>query len=190
MLEELKIDILIPQEWAGWQGEEESNRKRVQGYTNFMLFKKKAEEKTKKPSLLAMKRAERVEYMKKSKKGRKKGTTILVRNELLKMCNVREIERVKDGEIEVIELTKGKQKIVIMGIHGEPESEKEKKESFFKKIENIIEHNIKGEGRILIGGDANSVWEDKDTNNEEKKDLDKTIKEFCKKRNWTDLSRK
>lgn len=40
----------------------------------------------------------------------------------------------------------------------------------------------------LMGGDANSVWEDGDTTNEDKKELDKSIREFCKRGGWTDIS--
>jgi exonuclease III len=64
------------------------------------------------------------------------------------------------------------------------------KEIFYKKIDNIIENNIKGECRVIMAGDANSVWNDENTTNKNKKDLDKTVKEFCKRRGWTDLSRK
>lgn len=55
-------------------------------------------------------------------------------------------------------------------------------------MENIIKNNIKDECRILMGGDANSVWEDGDTTNEDKKELDKSIREFCKRGGWTDIS--
>lgn len=94
---------------------------------------------------------------------------------------------IKDGEIEAITLTIEDKKYAIVRIHGEPKKEKEK-EKFFKKVENIIKNNIKDECRILMGGDANSVWEDGDTTNEDKKELDKSIREFCKRGGWTDIS--
>lgn len=65
----------------------------------------------------------------------------------------------KNREIKVIELIIENQKIVVVGIHVEPEKDKTKKESFFKKLENILKNNIKKE-KIIMEGDANSVWED------------------------------
>lgn len=189
-MRELEIDILLIQEWGGWQGEEEEWKRKITGYTNFMSFKKRKEKEKKTPSILAMKRAERKEYFKERTEKRKRGTTILVKNELINLCNVRELEITKDGEIEVIEITIGERKTAIISMHAEPEKDKEKKRNFFKKIKNIVENNIKEGARTLLGGDANSVWEDEDTSNKDKKDLDKSIKEFCKEIGWTDLSLK
>jgi hypothetical protein len=42
------IDVLITQEWAGWDMEEGKYKNIIDGYTNFMSFKKKKREKTNK----------------------------------------------------------------------------------------------------------------------------------------------
>jgi hypothetical protein len=59
MLEKLEIDILITQEWAGWNIEEFKYKKCIEGYTNFMSFKKKKERQVENISLLAMNEEER-----------------------------------------------------------------------------------------------------------------------------------
>lgn len=84
--------------------------------------------------------------------GRKKGTTILIKKELINELNVNEIKLKKDGEIQVIELTVDHKKVVVINIHAEPSIMEKKKEDFFKKIGIIIEKNIEKDTRILLGG--------------------------------------
>lgn len=189
MTERLEIDILITQEWGGWQGEEEWERNKISGFTNFMSFKKKKKPIKEKKSVLVMNKKERINHRKRREEGRKRGTTILVRNELVRLCNISEAIITKDGEIEIVELSIKGKKMTIIGIHGEPESDKQKKESFFKKVRNVVENNVTKDSKIIMGGDANSVWDDEDTTNENKDDLDKTIKSFCEEMGWVDISR-
>jgi exonuclease III len=47
-------------------------------------------------------------------------------------------------------------------MHGEPNINEKKKERFFEKIKKIINENIEKNTRILLGGDANSIWRDAD----------------------------
>ena len=147
-----------------------------------MSFKKKKGGKEKgqeNVSILAMNQNEKREWEREKREGRKRGTTILVKNELLNTLNIREIEIKKDREIEAIEMSINEKKYAIIAIHAEPDRDKNKKEKFFMKVENIIKNNIKNDCRILMAGDANSVWTDEDTSNPDKKDLDKTVREFC-----------
>jgi exonuclease III len=83
MMKELNIDILITQEWAGWDVEEYKFRKCIEGYTNFMSFKKKKGRKASNISILAMNEEERSKQLKKSMQKRKRGTTILIKIILL-----------------------------------------------------------------------------------------------------------
>ncbi len=111
------------------------------------------------------------------KKSRKRGTTILIRNDLINRMNINDLKIRKDGEIMAAELTVDKERWILINIHAEPEQEKFKKERFFKKLNAIIENNTR-KGNILIGGDANSIWEEEDTSNEQGEG-DRTVKEWC-----------
>ncbi len=188
-LDRLEIDILFTQEWGGWSNEEGKYRNCIEGYTNLMSFKKLPERRKDNISMLAMTKKEREIYKRElyKKRGRRKGTTILVRNELVNRMNVNDLKIRKDGEIMAIELTIEKERWILINIHAEPEREKFKKERFFKKVNTIIENNI-GKGNILIGGDANSIWEEEDTSNEQG-DGDRTVKEWCEEWNMVDLMR-
>ena len=182
-LKKNKIDILLTQEWGGWAHELSKYEKCVEGYTNFCSFKSKKGHVQINKSLLVMNKEEIKTANKSKYQARKRGTTILIRNELINQLNINEIKIKKDGEIEAIELTINNKKLAIINIHAEPCIIKAKKEIFFNKLSKIID-NIDKETKILVGGDANSIWQDSDTTGEGK---DKSIKKFCKNRNLTDL---
>jgi exonuclease III len=154
-----------------------------------MSFKNKKGKKPINKSLLAMTKAERASYMTKSRQKRKKGTTILIKNSIISQFNVNEIKLIKDEKIEAIELSTEKDKMMIIGMHAEPNRTKKKKKNFYAKLKNIIMNNIPPENKIIIGGDANSIWDDEDTSNKDKNEIDKTIKEFCKELDIIDLTR-
>jgi exonuclease III len=189
-LSKLEIDILLTQEWGGWQNEETRYKKIVTGYTNFCSFKAKKGFKHDNVSMLAMSIVERNKHRKKNTNKRKRGTTILIKDNLINQLNINEIKTNKDGEIEIIEMTIDKEKTIIINIHAEPNRDQKKKDKFYKKLETIIDNNLNKEANIIIGGDANSVWKDEDTSNIEKEGLDKSIHDFCKKRGYTDLMHK
>jgi exonuclease III len=78
--------------------------------------------------------------------------------------------------------------LIIIGTHAESSNKGNKKEIFYNKLENIIKNNIT-KGSIIIGGDANSMWEEKNTSNPNKSTLDKSIRDFCEKNKLVDLTR-
>lgn len=63
------------------------------------------------------------------------------------------------------------------------------KDKFYEKLSNILANNIGTDVKVIIGGDANSVWDDDDTSNEDKSTLDKAIRSFCEMHNLEDLMR-
>ncbi len=186
-LEEKRIDILLTQEWGGWTTEESKYGRCINGYKNFMSFKTPVETKRDNVSELAMTKRERHEYRKKlnRKRRRKRGTTILVREGIINKMNINEVKIRKDGEIMAIELNIDKEKWIIINIHAEPEKKRGKKENFYKKIEKILDNNI-GEAKVIIGGDANSVWDKKDTSNKNE-EVDTSIRKWCEKREMIDI---
>lgn len=188
VLEKEKIDILLTQEWAGWQGEEEKYKEIIPDYINFCSFKKKKKSQHKNKSFLAMNKEERKEENKINGNFRQKGNTILIKKNLLQKLHAKELLKYKDGQTLVIEISDNNNKLSIINIHGESQNDKNSKNKYFEKIEKIIKNNIK-EGKIIIGGDANSVWEDDDTTNMNKSKLDKSIREFCERNNFKDLIR-
>jgi len=190
LLDKGDIDILLTQEWGGWAQEYGKFSNSVRGYTNFMSFKTKAGTIHENVSLVAMTATQRNVYRKKTRKPRKRGTTILVRNELINELNVNETKIQKDREIEMIELVMKGEKIVILSFHAEPDRDIRKKEKFYAKLTKIITENIATEAQVLLGGDANSVWTTKDTSKENKRSLDQSVKKFCKKMKFTDICRK
>jgi exonuclease III len=184
VIEKNEIDIVLTQEWGGWAHEKGKYENSIKGYYNFCSFKtKKGVKQTNKSRLVMGKKEERRATIKLNE-GRKKGTTILVRKDLINQFNVDEIKLKKDGEIQVIEMVIKKKKIVIMNMHAEPSRIETKKEIFFQKIKKVME-NIEKDTRILLGGDANSIWRDTDTTT--KTGGNKTIKQFCKKEGMVDL---
>ena len=72
---------------------------------------------------------QRKRYKEKNSQKRKKGTTILVKNNMINKCNVNEIQIPKNGMIEAIEMTIEEEKVAIIGIHAEPDKSKAKKEA-------------------------------------------------------------
>jgi hypothetical protein len=63
---------------------------------------------------------------------------------------------------------------------------KKKKEVFYNKLRNIIKNNIPAKTKIIIERNANSVWNKEDTSNEDKENLDISIRNFCKEMRLTD----
>lgn len=190
VLNKLNIDILFTQEWAGWQGEEWMEKNRIKGYTNFCSFKKKENKKGKNISLVVMSKEQRKKYKKEMIERRKRGTTILVRNEIISALNINKETTNKGGEWVTIDLNLKGETITIINIHAEPDRDKKKKESYFEKIKNLITNNKKQGNTILIGGDTNSVWCQNDTSNREAEEVDKTIRDFSKSMGMKDLMRK
>ena len=134
-LEKYEIDILITQEWAGWKHEEGIAKQAVPGYTNFVSFVTNTGRQRENVSELAMTYKQSKRYKEKNSQKRKKGTTILVKNNMINKCNVNEIQIQKNGMIVAIEMTiEEEKKVAIIGIHAEPEQGKAKKEAYFKKI--------------------------------------------------------
>ena len=86
-LEKYEIDILITQEWAGWKHEEGIAKQAVAGYTNFVSFVTNTGRQRENVSELAMTYKQRKRYKEKNSQKRKKGTTILVKNNMINKCN-------------------------------------------------------------------------------------------------------
>jgi hypothetical protein len=146
MMKELNIDILITQEWTDWDVEEYKFRKCIEGYTNFMSFKKKKGRKASNILILAMNEEKKSKQLKKNMQKRKRGTTILIKNNIINQLNVNKLKIEKDGEI-TIELAIETGKLTIVGIRAKPSNKRVKKKIFFNKLENIIKHNIAKESR-------------------------------------------
>jgi hypothetical protein len=86
--------------------------------------KKKLVGKNKKLSKLAMNKKERKEIERKTREEKRRGTTIIVRTELINQLNIREVEITKNSEIEIIEITIDDKKYAIIAIHAELERKK------------------------------------------------------------------
>lgn len=82
-LNTLDIDILLTQEWAGWQDEMQQYKKIIAGYTNFTSFKTRRGTKYENKSILAMPPEEKAKQKKRNSNKRRRGTTILVKNSLI-----------------------------------------------------------------------------------------------------------